>query len=239
MTSKPTAAINRWDEFARKNANRYICTTLRANTDEFWTAGETTVNKEFLPLIQEFGLATNLALEIGCGVGRLAIPISRHFTEVMGIDVSPEMARRATQNASERHASNAQFVSVPEPAALLQLHADLRGRVDFIYSYLVMQHIEDFRIIESYVEAASQLLSFQGLALLQFDTRTRNFLYRLRSYAPDVILPWNHRRQIRRIRRTPAELELIFQKAGFTVVRQLAPDSELHAYLLRKNSESK
>ena len=38
------------------------------------------------------------ALEIGCGPGRLMKPMSRHFGEIHGVDVSDEMIARARQN---------------------------------------------------------------------------------------------------------------------------------------------
>ena len=49
------------------------------------------------------------ALEIGCGPGRLMRPLSRHFAEIHGVDVSDEMIRlaqerlRDTPNAHAHH----------------------------------------------------------------------------------------------------------------------------------------
>ena len=37
------------------------------------------------------------ALEIGCGPGRLMRPMSRHFGEIHGVDVSDEMIRLARE----------------------------------------------------------------------------------------------------------------------------------------------
>ena len=43
-------------------------------------------------------LSRDAALEIGCGPGRLVRPMSRHFGEIHGIDVSDEMIAQARAN---------------------------------------------------------------------------------------------------------------------------------------------
>ena len=35
----------------------------------------------------------DLALEIGCGIGRLLIPMARRFSRVIGVDVAPTMLK--------------------------------------------------------------------------------------------------------------------------------------------------
>ena len=46
------------------------------------------------------------ALDIGCGVGNLAIPLSRRLKNVYALDFSPEMLRRLAANAREAGTKN-------------------------------------------------------------------------------------------------------------------------------------
>lgn len=74
------------------------------------------------------------ALDYGCGVGRLTLPLAECCEHVYGVDVSPSMLREADRNARRMQLSNVEWV----PAANL---AELGGRYDLVQSSLVFQHI--------------------------------------------------------------------------------------------------
>ncbi len=76
-----------------------------------------------------------LALDFGCGVGRLVIPLTQAFDHVTGVDISPAMLEVAERNCLERGIRNANFVR--SDAELTQVS----GTFDFIHSYLVFQRI--------------------------------------------------------------------------------------------------
>jgi SAM-dependent methyltransferase len=74
------------------------------------------------------------ALDFGCGVGRLAIPMARRIARVVGVDVAPTMIELARRHGDAAGIANAEF---------LTLH-DARSRAqsfDFVYSLIVFQHI--------------------------------------------------------------------------------------------------
>ncbi len=224
-----------WHNFARRDAYTYIMTDLpRGDRRAFWDSGEKTVATELLPVIEEFAVPRSTALEIGCGVGRLAVPMAQHFQQVFGLDVSDEMVSQAAANARERQLSNARFVSISELRNSAGDSLRFDARVDFIYSLLVFQHIEDFRIIQEYLRRVSSWLGEDGIAYLQFDTRPRTVLYGIRNAIPDSLLPRHLRRGIRRIRRIPAELETTFEAAGLLCVRSIGKNTEYHRYVLRR-----
>jgi len=226
---------DRWDEFARADAHRYICTGVGAGDARgFWASGEQTVATELLPLLEEFRLRPGTALEIGCGVGRLLLPLARRFALAVGVDVSAEMIRRAGRNAADLGIRNVEWVLANEPAAVLGQRADLAGKVDLVYSLLVFQHLERAELIDSYIAAVAQLLAEGGVAYLHFDTRKPTALYRLRNRLPERLLPWFWKRSIRRIRRDPREIERSFARRGLEILRQRAPGSAEHRYLLRR-----
>ena len=223
-----------WEKFAEDDAYTYIKTDLvDGNLEAFWQSGETTVREELLPLVEEFKIPRECGLEIGCGVGRLVQPLSRFFRQMIGIDISNGMVRRAQESARQRQITNAQFVTVSEPAGLPAALPRGVGKVSFVYSLLVFQHIPDFEVIESYIAAISQMLSPDGAAYLQFDTRAETLPYHLKTALPDFVLPKYLRRGIRRIRRDPSDIERIFARYGLKVVAERLPRSVDHRYLLR------
>jgi SAM-dependent methyltransferase len=224
----------RWERFAEDNAYQYIKTDLTdGNLDAFWQSGETTVREELAPLLAEFNISRDCGLEIGCGVGRLVLPLSRVFRRMIGIDISNGMVRRAQESARSREITNAQFVAVSEPGELPIALPQEVGKVSFVYSLLVFQHIPDFQIIESYVAAIRQMLSPDGAAYLQFDTRPATLAYHLKTALPDFVLPKYLRRGIRRIRRSPSEIQKTFARNGLSVIQERTPRSADHHYLLR------
>ena len=50
-----------------------------------------------------------IAVDLGCGTGRDAFGLTKHFDQVYGFDFSPEMVRVATRNKLRRRAGNAGF----------------------------------------------------------------------------------------------------------------------------------
>jgi SAM-dependent methyltransferase len=223
-----------WERFAEENAYQYIKTDLADRSPEaFWQSGERTVCEEMVPLLQEFNISRRCGLEIGCGVGRLVLPLSQVFHRMIGIDISDGMVRRAKEAACQRQISNAEFVAVGEPAPLPAALPQDVGEISFIYSLLVFQHIPDFGTIESYIAGIGQMLSHDGAAYLQFDTRAQTMPYHFKTALPDLVLPKYWRRGIRRIRRDPAEIESTFARQGLKIVQEWMPRTADHRYLLR------
>jgi len=224
-----------WEHFAEVDPLTYILTSLKTRDPrEFWDSGERTVRQELLPVFQSRGVRTRLAMELGCGLGRLAFPMSRHFAEVVGVDIAREMIRQATSLASENGVGNVSFAAVSGPKDLFGTARKYAGSVDFLYSLLVFQHIPDFAIISGYIQVIGVLLEEHGLAYLQFDTRERDLAYRLKTSLPDFLLPRFWRRGIRRVRRSTKELEASFAAAGLQILEQSAPRSAYHRYLVKK-----
>jgi SAM-dependent methyltransferase len=228
------APSEKWERFAQEDPYTYILTSLKgADTQEFWRSGERTVGQELLPLVQARGVRPGLALEVGCGIGRLVVPLARHFREVVGVDIAPGMIQRAVRFAADNSIKNVSFAPISGPEDFLRQAGKYAGRCDLIYSLLVFQHVPDFSMIEGYLHVTSALLNEQGLAYVQFDTRPANLPYRVKTRLPDFLLPRFWRRGIRRIRRSPQEIEACIQRAGMEIVGELNPYSAYHRYILR------
>lgn len=91
------------------------------------------------------------AVDLGCGMGRLTVPLSRVCDHITGVDISEVMLDEARRNAASHGVRNATFVSTP---AYFADQSDEK-RPDFIHSYIVLQHIPPragMWIIESLVK---------------------------------------------------------------------------------------
>jgi Methyltransferase domain len=231
---EPESADLMWEKFADEDPYTYILTTLRERDPQiFWQSGERLVYTELLPVVQSHGVRALVGLELGSGIGRLVLPLARYFQEVIGVDIAPSMVRRATSFARNNGFSNVSFAAISGPEDFLKRVGNYAGSCDFIYSLLVFQHIPEFSMIEGYLHVIRVLLHRQGLAYLQFDTRPKSTAYRLRARLPDFLLPRFWRRGIRRIRRSPEEIEGAIRRAGLKVVAELTPGTDYHRYILR------
>jgi SAM-dependent methyltransferase len=75
------------------------------------------------------------ALDFGCGVGRLLLPLAERCAEVTGVDVSAAMLAEARRNCEAAGLANVRLV--PSDDGLSRVE----GRFDFVHSYIVLQHV--------------------------------------------------------------------------------------------------
>ena len=96
--------------------------------------------------------------EIGVGGGRVAVRVAPRVAQLVCLDISPNMLRRARSAISE---SNVEFVLLDGP----RLPRDLAGRLDFIYSFDVFLHL-DLHTMWKYIQEMSLALRPGGKALV-------------------------------------------------------------------------
>lgn len=160
-----------WNARAREDAGYYVAFGRR-DSDEaefFSTATEVINGLEWelrrAPLETRGGWK---ALEIGCGPGRLMRPMSRHFLEIHGVDVSDEMIALAREKLRDiptafPHAGNGSSLELFETETF-----------DFVYSYAVFQHIPSREVVLEYLKETKRVLKTGGLARLQFNGLPQN-----------------------------------------------------------------
>jgi len=237
--SKSAGLDEPWNRFAETDPYTYILTELKSgNLEDFWQSGRQVVDRELLPLLRSIGIPRGFAMELGCGVGRLALPLASSFEEIWGVDIAEAMVRRARAFALDQQLDNAHFCAISGPRDLCLQLGEYLGRMDFIYSLLVFQHVSDLSVIEGYLCVIRSLLADTGAAYLQFDSRPESLAYRLKSSLPDFLLPRFWRKGIRRIRRSPRQLEESIEAAGLKIVGQRSPSTDYHRYILRRAGEA-
>ena len=151
-----------WNQRAGEDAYYYVAFGRREQNDEefFSTAGEI-VKGLIWDLKRVRG--RDAALEIGCGPGRLMRPLSTHFQEIHGVDVSDEMIRlaqerlRNTPNAHAHHSSGSDLSMFPDE------------KFDFVYSYAVFQHIPNREVVFNYLRETRRVLKTGGILRCQMN----------------------------------------------------------------------
>src|SRR6185369_10701730 len=104
------------------------------------------------------------ALDFGCGVGRLTLPLARRALRVVACDVAPTMLVHARRNAESAGLHNIEFINSEDLAGLAP------GEFDFICSLLVFQYIPAAAGYEI-LRALMALLAPGGVAAIQVTFR--------------------------------------------------------------------
>lgn len=157
-----------WNRRAKEDANFYVAFGRRGQSEqEFATSAEVITPA----IIRELARLTpapaqqRRALDIGCGPGRLMLPLADHFGEIHGIDVSDEMIELA----------RARLNSVPHAHLHVGSGSDLQplesNYFDLVYSYVVFQHIPTRDIVLNYLREAERVLKPGGVLCCQIRGR--------------------------------------------------------------------
>lgn len=140
----------------------FLPENLERNIEEFWASGAQELDS-VMPVLERHGYGPTdgkVAVEYGCGVGRVTSALAKHFSEVHGYDISPEHLELARQRAQSIGAANAAFH---------ECSVETLGRVekcDFYYSRIVFQHNPP-PIIHLLVQNALKALNPGGIAIFQ------------------------------------------------------------------------
>jgi cyclopropane fatty-acyl-phospholipid synthase-like methyltransferase len=214
----------RWEELARQDAEFFIWTDV-ARGDDFFASGRRDA-AQILEWAKPALAGSDNALEIGCGIGRLTLPMSREFGHIVAVDIAPTMLARLAANCADRGVENVTPRLASEPW-------DASGTVDFAYSHIVFQHIDDWSEITRYFQRISSALRPAGVMYVQFDTRPATWLYRIKTALPDAVLPRTKQRGVRRIRRTGEEILSLARACGLTLIQEDGQRTTLHRFLFR------
>jgi SAM-dependent methyltransferase len=154
-----------WESAAQRNAAWYVDTSLSyddPDMERFWATGELTVS-EALDGAPAQPPGTGLAVEIGSGLGRICRALSRRgFREVVGVDISPTMVRRAGELVAE---PGVRFL-LGDGRGLGQVES---STADLVLSFTVFQHMPDERLVAGYLREAARVLRPGGLLVAQWN----------------------------------------------------------------------
>jgi len=152
-----------WDERAREDAFYFVDSRLEyghPDVERFWSDGEADLERLLgLEVVEVAG--GDVAVDIGCGLGRLTRALAARAAEVWAIDVSGEMLARAQElNAGLDgvhwiHGDGESLRGIPD------------GVADCCVSHVVFQHIPDPQVVLGYVREMARVLRPSGWSVFQ------------------------------------------------------------------------
>jgi SAM-dependent methyltransferase len=163
-----------WEERARLNAAFYVDTSMdfdEPDMDRFLATGQRIVEIA-LDEAPVKPAGHEVALEIGCGLGRICLALGSRFDRVIGYDISAEMLAQAR-------------ALVPDERIDLRLTdgTSLPGTpdrsVDLVVSFTVFQHIPSVSVIEGYIREAGRVLRPGGVFAFQWNNQKGEQLWPL------------------------------------------------------------
>jgi len=167
MNNEPTVSDRMrsdWNQRAREDPHYYVAFGGRDQDEESFLATAADVLRFLEGELRRLPHAAGRrALEIGCGPGRLMKPLSRHFAEIHGVDVSDEMIRLARERLRDIPNAHAHATN----GASLAQFAD--QSFDFVYSYAVFQHIPSRDVVLEYMNEIRRVLKPSGIFRGQFN----------------------------------------------------------------------
>ena len=104
------------------------------------------------------------ALDFGCGAGRLTQALASHFDRCDGVDISPSMLRLATHHNRHPDRCTYHLNSTPDLARFGD------ESFDFVYSTLVLQHMEP-QYSKNYMRELVRVLAPTGLLVFQLPSQ--------------------------------------------------------------------
>ena len=154
-----------WEARARKNAFHYIA-SWKENWDveSFLASGEEDYQQMVAPVLERCHIApSGSMLELGCGAGRMTGSFARRWQRGYAFDISREMLDKA--QVIHKDARNI----VWQLSNGTDLAPAETGSIDFVFSYIVLQHLPDESLIARYVAEMLRVLRPGGVALFQYD----------------------------------------------------------------------
>lgn len=119
-----------------------------------------------------------IALEIGHGGGRVLAAASRAFGRVVGVDIHDNNAQ-VEEELRARGVQNFRLIQADGS----KIPLDDRS-IDFVYSFIVLQHVERYAVFKSYLAESARVLKPSGVAVIYFGrkcllslNRTSSLLY--------------------------------------------------------------
>lgn len=149
-----------WDRRVQHDYRFWITNEI-SRESLLWEEGE----RDFAQMVEGIRIAPGqVALEIGCGVGRMLPAAARRFSSVIGVDVSPRAVAKA-QELQRAASLNTASISLIATSGVDLSHVSSQS-VDFIWSFAALPHMPT-RVCAAYLCEIRRVLRVGGCARLQ------------------------------------------------------------------------
>lgn len=161
------------------------------------------------PVIKHLGEPfQKTALEIGYGGGRLLLPACHYFRHVIGVDIH-QFKERVADLIRQQGRTN--FTLYQTDGLTLPVEAE---SVDFVYSYIVLQHLPLLATLQNYLVEVYRVLKPEAVAILYMGYLEGQFR---QSYLDLSSKAVKSRREIT-LRLTLPLGRRLFKQTGFRIV---------------------
>lgn len=174
-----------WDRRVEHDYRFWIANEISSQS-LIWEEGE----RDFSQIISGINLTNrDVALEIGCGVGRMLPAANKIFRSVIGVDVSPRAISKAKDLCESLNQDSLQIDLINTTGS------DLQGvpskSIDLVWSFAALPHMPT-RIFAAYLTEIKRVLRETGVARLQVfvgqqDNPAESDTLRMRAYTESAI----------------------------------------------------
>lgn len=199
---------NVWNAVSRSEHFAKIAVSGYADEELYKSTGES--SKEMLLTLVGLG-PNDVALEIGCGVGRVGAALAPICKEWIGCDVSENMLAHTRKRLAEY--SNIRTVALNG----FDLSAIESSSVDVVYCTVVFMHLEEWERY-AYVKEGFRVLRPGGRMLVDNVDLTSDEGWKF--FEDHCSIPPHQRPAQISKTSTPQELETYFRRAGFENIAQ-------------------
>ncbi len=168
-----------------------------------------------------------VALEIGYGGGRLSAAASRCFRKIIGIDIH-DQSQKVGQVLRDRGIEN--FELLTTDGNEIPVNDDT---IDFVYSFIVLQHVEKYEVFIKYLSEVHRVLKLNGIAVIYFGrpylfsiNRSSKILYYIDKIVERIRMPRGFKEIAAQVNCTNLIVSMPHAKAtakkyGFKVLKEL------------------
>jgi 2-polyprenyl-3-methyl-5-hydroxy-6-metoxy-1,4-benzoquinol methylase len=156
----------------------YFEENFHMNRAAFYASGESEL-KMFDATLARAGVAAeglHRCIDLGCGVGRVSIPLAQRFDAVLAVDISPAHLRVAEERRRVVGVGNVEFRHLNSIEDVAHL-----GECDLLYSRFVLQHNPPPVMALLLARLLAQLRP-GGVAFLQLPTYKAGYRFRIDEY---------------------------------------------------------
>jgi len=154
----------KWEYLSKKNADYYIYSDIEEKDEEkykesgFFDVKKLIIND--LILSKNIIFKKSVALEIGCGNGRMTEFMSNIFNEIYAIDISKNMIIKGKKRLEKK---NINFYENNGDNYPIKSNV-----VDLVFSYIVFQHFPTKKMVMHNLLEIKRVLKPSGIAKVQF-----------------------------------------------------------------------
>ena len=159
MNLTPAGMRDWWNKEAASSAKTAIISNRADMTDEAFFASGAAWLDEFAAFarLARIDLHGTMAVDFGCGMGRMTRALSTRYERVIGIDVSDEMVRLASEARSSDKTEFMQVLEAPWPIG--------DRSAELAFSTIAIQHIPEpynERAVDELFRISSKLVLFDA-----------------------------------------------------------------------------